>query len=147
MSKDLFLMMREQEVMTDNFLPTKKEITQTSKDFAKKIIEDGEHNLYEVFAQSTRLKEALTVVEKEIKSKLPDESFESFGIKGSFRNGGAIPQYEDDYVYFQLKKQLDNRKLLLDTALKSEEPIYDNEGIEVPKVSKKQRKSSLAITF
>ena len=35
MSKDLFMMMREEEVATSNFLPTKKELGKSSKQFAE----------------------------------------------------------------------------------------------------------------
>ena len=65
MSKDLFLLMREQEIATDNFLPTKREIQTSSKQFAKKLIDEGLHNPQELLAQALRLKEALTVIEAE----------------------------------------------------------------------------------
>jgi len=147
MSKDLFSQMREQEIITDNFLPNKKEIQKAALYFAKNMIDFGEDNLYERYAQAIRLKEAITVIEQHLKNALPEENFESFGIKGSFRNGGSVANYEDDMVYSDIKKQLDNRKLLLDTALKTDEAFYDSEGVEVPKVSKTERKSSLAISF
>src|SRR5690606_23584844 len=99
MSKDLFLMMREKEIATNNFLPTKKEIAKSSSEFAKSIIESGESNLYEVFAQSLRIKEAITTIEQELKSQLPDESFESFGLKGVFKNGGSKLNLDEDEIY------------------------------------------------
>jgi hypothetical protein len=147
MSKDLFQLMREEEVATANFLPSKKELQNSSKAFARQLIDKGQVNVYEVYSQARRLKESLDIIEKELKDSLPDESFESFGIKGSFRNGGSVANYSDDTTYSQIKKQLDDRKTLLDTALKTDETIYDSEGVEVPKVSKTQRKSSLSITF
>jgi membrane carboxypeptidase/penicillin-binding protein len=147
MSKDLFQLMREEEVATANFLPSKKELQNSSKAFARQLIHKGEVNLYEVYSQARRLKESLDIIEKELKDSLPDESFESFGIKGNFKNGGSVANYSDDTTYSQIKKQLDDRKTLLDTALKTDETIYDSEGVEVPKVSKTQRKSNLSITF
>lgn len=147
MSKDLFTQMREKEIATLNFLPTKKEITNSAKNFVKELVEKGEENIYEKHAQAVRLKEAVVVIEQELKNALPDESFVSFGIKGTFRNGGSIANYTDDIVYSQIKKQLDSRKTLLDAALKTDEPFYDSEGVEVPKVSKTERKSSLSISF
>ena len=147
MSKDLFLMMREKEVMTRNNFPTKKEIQLSSKEFVKQIIDEGEANIYEVFSQVVRTNEALNTIASELKDALPNESFETFGLKGTFRNGGSTPNYTDDPIYNSIKTQLDSRKILLDAALKTDEPFYDSEGIEVPKVSKTERKSSLSVSF
>ncbi len=145
MSKNLFLQMREQEIITDNFLPTKKEIQKSSKEFALKIIDEGTQNIYELFAQSIRLQESLNVINSELKSKLPEDSFESFGIKGIFRNGGAVLNYHEDEIYNKLKADLDARVELLKLAQKQE--VLDLYGNEVPKVSLNPRKSSLAISF
>lgn len=138
-------MMREEEVATSNFLPTKKEIQKSAKDFALKIIDEGEHNLTEVFAQSVRLKEAITIIESELKKQLPDENFEAFGLKGLFRSGGDSINYTEDEIYVTLKSDLDARVELLKLAQKQE--VLDTYGNEVPKVSKTPRKSSLAISF
>lgn len=147
MSKDLFMMMREKEVATSNFLPTKKEIKASSEQFAKNIIDKGEHNPQELYAQAVRLKEALNTIEAVLKSNLPDENFEAFGIKGQYRSGGDTVNYMDDDVYAELKSQLSHRESLLKVALKSDTDFYDEEGVKVPKVSTKPRKSSLAILF
>lgn len=139
--------MREQEIATNNFLPTKKQIQLSAKKLVDDIVEKGEHNLYELFAQSSRLNEALNVINSEIKSQLPEDSFESFGIKGTYRNGGSIPNYDEDIVYAEIKEKLNERKTLLDAALKTNEVFFDSDGVEVPKVSKTERKSSLSISF
>ena len=147
MSKDLFQLMREQELQTENFLPTKKEVQTSSKAFAKKLIDSGDYNPIELFSQALRLKEALTVIESEIKNSLPDENFEAFGLKATYKQGGEMPQYKDDPIYEELYNKLKQRETLLKTVLKSDEAIYDSEGIEVPKVSVKHRKSSLTINY
>lgn len=146
MSKDLFMMMREQEIATSNFLPTKKEITKTSIDFAKKIIEDANHNPQEIFAQALRLSESLNTIVGELKKTLPDENFEAFGLKGTFRSGGDTINYNEDEIYMYLKKDLDDRVELLKLAQK-QDLVLDAGGNEVPKVSTTPRKSSLAISF
>lgn len=146
-TKDLFLLMREREVMTDHFLPTKKEIQFSAKEFASELIESGNHNPQELLAQALRLKEALTVIESEIRNSLPQEDFEAFGLTGKYVQGGNIPQYEEDEVYATLKKDLKDREELLKTALKQKDPFFDAYGNEVPKVSTKPRKSSLTIKF
>lgn len=145
MSKDLFLMMREEEVATLNFLPTKKEVQNSSKNFAQKIVDDGEHNIKEVYAQSLRLKEAISTIEAVLKSNLADENFEEFGLKGQYRSGGDTINYKDDPIYRKLKADLDSRVELLKLAQKQE--VLDIYGNDVPKVSKTPRKSSLAISY
>lgn len=145
-SKDLFMMMREAEISTNNFLPTKKEIHKSSKAFAEKIVDEGSHNLQEVFAQALRLKEALSIIEGELKSYLPEENFEAFGLKGTYRSGGNTINYAEDPVYSEIKKDLDDRVDLLKLAQK-QYLVLDAGGNEIPKVSTTERKSSLAISF
>lgn len=147
MSKDLFLMMREQEVATSNFLPTKKEIKATAEQFALKIINDGNHNLKEVYAQALRLKESLSIIESTLKVSLGEENFEEFGLTGNFRSGGNTINYKEDAKYLELKSQISHRESLLKTALGSDIDFYDEDGVQVPKVSTTPRKSSLAISF
>ena len=147
MSKDLFLQMRESEIMTDNFLPTKKEIKLNAEKFAIDIIDKGELDLTETFAQALRLNEALTVITAKLKEAMPEENFEGFGLKGTFKSGGDTINYKDDAYWSDLKKQLTDREALLKLALNSSDAIYDHEGVEVPKVSTTPRKSSLTINY
>lgn len=147
MSKQLFELMREQELQTNNFLPSKKEIQITSKKFVSNLLDAGEVNKVEVYAQALRLKEALSIIEAELKDSLGHENFEAFGIKGTFRNGGESLNYSEDPIYSDLQSQLKEREELLKTVRKVENPVYDSEGIEIPKVSTTNRKSSLSITF
>ena len=147
MSKQLFELMRMQEIATDNFLPTKAEIQSNSKAFAKSLLDAGETNPQELLAQAIRLKEALTVIESELRDSLPQENFEAFGLKGTYVQGGNIPQYTDDEVYTTIKADLKSREDLLKVALKQENAFFDAYGNEVPKVSVKPRKSSLTIKF
>ena len=145
MSKDLFLMMREKEIMTNNFLPTKKEIIKFSKEFAESIVKNGEHNIQEAYSQAVRLKESLTTIEGVLKNALPEENFEAYGLKGTYRGGGSTLNYNEDEIYNKLKADLDARVELLKLAQKQE--VLDMYGNEVPKVTVTERKSSLAISF
>lgn len=145
MSKDLFMMMREKEIATSNFLPTKKEIISTCENFAKKLVDDGEYNTQELHAQAIRSKEAFTAIESTLRKYLPDENFEGYGIKGTFRNGGDAINYDEDEVYRALKKDLEDRVELLKLAQK--QLVIDAYGNDVPKVSTTPKKSSLAISF
>ena len=146
MSKQLFELMRHQEIYTNNFLPSKSELQKSSKEFAKQIIDSGDHNIEEVYAQALRLKEAFSKIEEELKKSLPDENFEAFGLKGTYRSGGDSINYTEDAVYSQLKKDLDDRIELLKLAQK-QDLVLDAGGNEVPRVSTTPRKSSLAISF
>ena len=116
-------------------------------EFVTKIIDNGEINLQETYAQALRLKEAISVVESELKSNLLQENFEAFGLKGTFKNGGNTINYSEDEVYAEIKKKLDDRVELLKTDLKTDAEFYDSDGVLVPKVSTTPRKSSLAISF
>jgi hypothetical protein len=145
MSKQLFELMREQEIQTSNFLPTKKEIISNSKNFVKNILEKGEIDKTELFSQALRLSEALAIITEEIKKELPKENFEAFGLKGTYRSGGDTINYSEDEIYCELKRCLDQRTDLLKLAQKQE--VADLYGNIVPKVSTTPRKSSLSISF
>jgi len=144
-SKDLFLMMREQEIQTSNFLPNKKEIQFSSKKFITEILDAGETDKFELLAQAKRMQEALDIINSELMKVIPQENFEAFGLKGTFRSGGDTVNYSDDEIYNELKRCLDERAEQLKMALKQD--TFDAYGNQVPKVSTTPRRSSLAITF
>ena len=137
--------MREQEVQTQNFLPNKKEIQFSAKTFITNVLDAGETDKFELLAQAKRMGEALDVINAELIKVLPQENFEAFGLKGTFRSGGDTINYSDDAIYTQLKADLDARAELLKLALK--QPVIDAYGNDVPKVSTTPRKSSLAISW
>lgn len=138
-------MMREQEIQTSNFLPNKKEIQFSAKKFITEVLEAGEVDKYELIAQAKRMQEALEVINTELLKVLPQENFEAFGLKGTFRNGGDTINYAEDEIYKELKRCLDERADLLKLAQKQE--VADLYGNIVPKVSTTPRKSSLSISF
>jgi hypothetical protein len=146
-NKDLFQMMREQEVQTQNFLPNKKEIQFSATKFINDVIDGGEVDKYELLAQAKRMQEALDVITAKILEVVPQENFEAFGLKGTFRNGGETINYKDDFKWSELKEKLTEREMLLKVALKSNSSIYDDDGIEVTKVSTSPRKDTLAISW
>lgn len=145
MALDLITLMGEEQVSTSNFLPTKKELKVNSEKFAKDIIDSGDYNITEVYAQAIRLKEAITSIESILKNQLGEQDFEAFGLTGKFTNGGATPNYKEDEIYNILKSDLDARVELLKLAQKQE--AFDGSGNEVPKVSMNYRKSSMKILF
>lgn len=147
MSKDLFQLMRQQEIETQNFLPNKREIQFSSKKFITDLLETGEVNKYELLAQAKRMSEALDTINEELLKVLPNENFEEFGLKGTFRNGGDTINYKECEIWSDIQKELKEREELLKLALKSDKEIYDENGVLVPKVSTTPRKSSLSISF
>lgn len=147
MSKQLFELMQMQEIATSNFLPSKKEIEVSSKQFAKNLIESGEVDKLEMFAQAERITQAITSVRDEIKTSLPREKQTAYGIEINPVNGRQMIQYQDDLVWSELKEKLSQREELLKLALKADDTIYDSEGIEVPKVSVKYSADSITIKY
>ena len=147
MSKDLFQLMREQEIQTSNFLPTKKEIQFSAQTFIKGVLDAGETDKFELLAQAKRMGEALDVINAELLKVLPQENFEAFGLKGTFRSGGDTVNFKDCEIWSDINRELKEREELLKLALKSQNEIYDSAGVQVPKVSTTPRKSSLAISF
>jgi hypothetical protein len=147
MSKHLFELMAHQQVATSNFLPNKKEIEFSSKEFAKKLIDSGELDKHEAFAQAERLTLAVTSVRDEFKANLPREKYVGFGLEINPINGRSMIQYNEDLVWSELKEQMQQREELLKVALKSDNSIYDSEGCEVPKVSVKYASDSLTVKY
>lgn len=145
MSKDLFLMMREQEIATS--FPTKKELEFSSKTFAKNLIDAGDVDKFEMFAQAERLSTAITSVRDELKASLPREKYVAFGIEITPANGRKMPQFAEDEVYYELQRKLKQREELLKVALTSDEIIFDSDGVEVPKVSVKYASDSLQVRY
>lgn len=140
-------MMREQEIATSNFLPTKKEIELSSKKFSKELLDSGEIDTMEAFSQAERMCLAITTVRDEIKANLPREKHTAFGIELNPVNGRQMIQFQEDPIYADILRELKEREEILKTALKTEKPFYDSEGIEVPKVSVKYASDSLQIKY
>jgi hypothetical protein len=147
MSKDLFQLMRQQEIDTQNFLPNRLEIQLSAKTFIKEVLDAGEIDKIELLAQAKRMGEALDVINAELIKVLPQENFEGYGLKGTFRSGGETINFKDCEVWSDINRELKEREELLKLALKSQNEIYDAAGVQVPKVSTTPRKSSLAISF
>ena len=139
--------MRQQEIETSNFLPNKKEVQFSANTFITKVIDGGEVDKYELLAQAKRMQEALDVITAKILDVVPQENFEAFGLKGTFRNGGETINYKDDFKWSEIKEKLSEREMLLKVALKSNSTIYDDDGIEVTRVSTSPRKDTLAISW
>ena len=145
MAKQLFELMQQRAIAEQ--YPTKKQIQSNAQQFVNELIENGEQDKLEMFAQAVRINEALSIVTDTLKKSLPNENFEVYGIKGQYRNGGETLNYSEDHIYAELQEKLKQRAELIKVATKSNDTIYDSEGVEVTKVSTTPRKDSLVITF
>jgi hypothetical protein len=147
MSKNLYELMQMQEIATNNFLPSKKELELSSKTFAKNLIDAGEIDKVEAFAQAERLTTAISNVRDELKASLPREKQIAYGIEINPVNGRQMIQFAEDEIWADLNRKLKEREELLKVALKSEKTIYDDEGVNIPKVSVKYASDSLTVKY
>ena len=147
MSKNLYELMQMQEIATNNFLPSKKELELSSKTFAKNLIDAGEINKVEAFAQAERLTTAISNVRDELKACLPREKQTAYGIEINPVNGRQMIQFSEDELWADLNRKLKEREEVLKISLKQTEPLYDSEGCEIPKVSVKYSADSLTIKY
>ena len=149
-SKDLFFDMRSEEF--GNFMYshdfTKKQAEQTGLDLVNKMFIDGNETPIQVYSNIVRLKAVIDSVDKAFRDRLNLTAADSYnGVTFTPKNGAESLNYAEDLVYANLEHRLKQRAELLKYAVKSDEPIYDSEGCEVPKVTKKYNKSSIVITF
>ncbi len=144
MSKELFNQMRELEAF--ELSATKKSCIEQGQQFIKTALNSGLVSKEELLAKALRyetfINEVTTILKNEFTQK---DAF--FGIAITPINGRAMVQFSEDEKWQQLSNQLKQREELLKVALKSDEPIYDSEGCEVPKVNIKYSKDSLQVKF
>jgi len=143
-----FLQLREQDIVTlYDATFTKKEAQQTGINLAKTIIDGGEVSKHEALANLVRLSEVINNAITEIKESVIHEKVTILGVEFTPTNGRIMYNFKDDYLWSELSNKLKQREELLKVALKSDEIIFDSEGIEVPKISTSNSKSSLTIKF
>jgi hypothetical protein len=147
MSKDLFMLMREQEaseIIKSDF--TKKHAIAKGKEWGNKLREQGLINPTEAFINTNRLCDTLNSFKDDLKYNLPKEKVNMLGMEISPLNGRKMINFSDDPVWCEIKKQLESREAVLKMALYSDEPIFTEEG-EVPKVSISYSKDSLVVKY
>lgn len=147
-----FLMMRMEEESGQMYVPTitKKEIVVKAKEDVKEMVDSGEVDIAEAVIDATRLSEYLKVFVSELRNHVDDkyDKYECKGVKLSFKGTGDRLDYECDEVYSDIKERLKEREELLKLAYKSKDMIFDNAGVEVPRVGlKSASKQTLNINF
>ena len=148
-SKDLFFDMRSEEI-DRMYAPdfTKKQAEQTGIDLIDKMFKDGNQTPIQFYSNIARLKAVIDAADKAFRDRLNLSAADSYnGVTFTPKNGSESLNYSEDPVYAHLDVLIKYRTELLKVASKSNNPIYDSDGCEVPKVSKKYNKSSIVITF
>jgi hypothetical protein len=136
-TEEIYHITSEQEFAARLTELNKREIEAYAMAKANDLFEQGEFDEFQVLAVAERHKVATETFCKEVRSRikeLPEKNYKAFGCQFSTMNTGDRKNYSSDPIYADLEKQLKERKELLDLAFKSDKPIYDEHGAEVPKV-------------
>ena len=127
---------------------TKKKAEQTGINLINKLFEDGNQTPVQFYSNIARLKAVIDSADRAFRDRLNLTEPDSYnGVLFTPKNGAESLNYDEDDIYVLLENKLKQRQELLKTASKSDEIIFDSEGCEVPKVSKKFNKPSIVITF
>lgn len=139
--------MRAEEMVT-MYEPTftKKEAIQTGVKLVTDLLESGAVDKLQFMANLCRLKEVVNAADAEMRNHLPLEKQTVYGVEFTPVNGGNTINYSEDDVWVELKAKLATRESLLKVAQSGQE-FYDENGVQVPKVSTTPRKSSITIKF
>ncbi|MFM2204446.1 MAG: Flavobacterium phage vB FspS morran9 [Bacteroidota bacterium] len=147
-NSETFLQLREQDIVTlYDATFTKKEAQKTGLNLATQIINGGEVSKHEALANLVRLNEVISNAITEIKESVIFEKVTVLGVEFTPTNGRIMYNFKEDFVWNELNNKIKQREDLLKVALKSDDTIYDSEGIEVTKVTTTNSKSSLIIKF
>jgi hypothetical protein len=127
---------------------TKKQAEQTGINLINKLFDDGNQTPTQFYSNIARLKAVIDSADRAFRDRLNLTEPNSYnGVLFTPKNGSESLNYDEDDIYVLLENKLKQRQELLKTASKSDEIIFDSEGCEVPKVSKKFNKPSIVITF
>ena len=115
-------------------------------------VENGVVNPLDAFASFNKLEKLFKEAKVKIDELARDEADKytaktfTFGnVEFTRKDGAKKLNYSEDLLYSNLQTQLKAREELLKVAQKS--TIYDDEGVEVPKVSISHNKDSLMVKF
>jgi predicted HTH transcriptional regulator len=147
-SSEAFLQLREQDIVTlYDATFTKKEAQKTGLNLASQIINGGEVSKHEALANLVRLNEVISNAITEIKESVIFDKVTVLGVEFTPTNGRIMYNFKEDYLWNELNNKLKQREELLKVALKSDDIIFDSDGVEVTKVTTTNSKSSLTIKF
>lgn len=132
----------------------KKQIQQLATNSVNDLLNDGTLSPLAVYINCKKIVEFYTTAIDKLKDSASTEGYkfnkqQQLGAKVEMKNTGDKLDYSSDAIYAELEAKLKARKELLNFSYKSySATIFDEEGIEVPKVSiKTNGVESLFITF
>jgi hypothetical protein len=115
-------------------------------------VEAGVVNPLDAFASFNKLeklfKEAKVKIDelaRDEADKYTEKTFKLGAVEFTKKQGASKLNYSEDLFYSNLQAKLKAREELLKVAQKS--TIYDDEGVEVPRVSISYNKDSLVVKF
>ena len=115
-------------------------------------VEAGVVNPLDAFASFNKLeklfKEAKVKIDelaRDEADKYTEKTFKLGAVEFTKKQGASKLNYSEDLFYSKLQAKLKAREELLKVAQKS--TVYDDEGVEVPKVSISYNKDSLVVKF
>ena len=136
-------------VAKESILPT----VQSFIDTLIQGVDNGEISALEVFATFKKLEKIFDASKVKVEASAISEAgkygktFKLAGVEFTSKEGSKIFNYSEDFVIKELTEKIKHRQELIKVATASKEPIFDENGIEVTKVSIKPSKSSLAVKF
>ena len=146
-SKDLFFDMRSEEMQ---YAPdfTKKQAEQTGIDLINRMFEAVDKTPVQFYSNIARLKAVIDAADRAFRDRVNLPAVDSYnGVTFTPKNGAESLNYAEDDICVLLENKLNQRQELLKVASKTDDIIFDAQGCEVPKVSKKFNKPSIVITF
>lgn len=127
---------------------SKKKAISTGQELVKQVFEVGEVEPLKVFSNIVRLKEVVNAADKAFRERLHLAGKHNVnGVSFQEKNGSKKLNYSEDPIYAELVAKVKAREELLKSVASQTEPVYDSEGIEIPKVSVTYDKSSITVTF
>jgi hypothetical protein len=134
----------------------KESLVPTVEGFIKTLnegVDNGELKALEVFAVYKKLEKIFDEAKKKVEETAMDEArsydktFVIAGVEFTSKEGSKLLNYSEDFLIKDLNEKLKQRQDLIKVATASKEAIFDENGIEVTKVSLKPTKSSLSVKF
>ena len=122
----------------------KQELQELGREDAREAMASGDYSPLELVITARKASEYLSAFVKDLDPNAREELLQHYkneasvlGSKASLGSTGDRPNLEEDPIYKELAEKLKARADLLKLARRSTDPIFDSEGIEVPKVGLK----------
>ena len=117
----------------------KTDLQERGKQDARLLMDEGFTNAVNLVALARKAIAYLTSYHQELDSDartecMGREEVEALGVKFSLSSTGDRLNYDLDQVYADLKQKLKDREMLLKTAKKMDNEIFDGDGVAVPKL-------------